>query len=1196
MAEHLYLPALSKTETGMTIPSKGSWANQSSKIILDIANGIEITEKASKKGISSIPDIWARPLMFQSALRENSKHPLREKLTQEWRGLMSLLALAKYKKYDLSVHPVDLIPNQVFVRALKNLSPKGVQLEQGQVYNWIDPELKDPILLIKFKNVPIGAFSPTTLVYTGSDYAQLLLVKAPELKDFLIDANGYLVPPTKENDRAEIEFIGEWLGELNRRIGKVVNTNDSKAKQTVGNINGLVQDWLKDIRNLLGVPPDADIDAHGVKTSDQIEIRLSKSIKAFEEGRYNIYRFLLCSLIADETAGTLTKYSEISLDSTRNLTEYKEIVVINEKLLASGKKVWDPKSLKDLGGDSKNAINLYFKNPKGTQIDEEVTDFKGPDGKKAGMWIRPEMYFLSDYLLKAKSGDIIEEKETGLNFNQSSFVWPFRKEILNFFTPEDIVEKLQPKFNPDGSSVKFSINLPVSGNYYTIEKTYRYKGKQDGEGEIIETEVPVIELFPDYNGENWRRYYLLQSHVDSFVIAPFIASPNYVENNRQSSFTIDKVIHKVRIKQLSGDSVFPDGIEIFNTREDSLGLILINKYRNWNPENILQGSMEIGIDFGTSNTNVYFNEENTDGKRWCYNFPQYIRQLTASNESLRNETLNNSFIPIKPHELPIPTAVLNKYNTNEKPNLLLDYFIYFATSYKIPQNVYTNLKWEKENPDREDQGNARIDNTDEFIESLLFLIFLEVCRKSVKYITIGCSYPKAFSHSDRSRFGTLWREALEKLYRGEDRIINIYDSNNPDDIKKPFISGPFLMTEGIAAGYFFANPGKFSSTKEKKIENATLASGAICLDVGGATTDISIWCDRTEIALFDTSILLAGKQICEYIRSKPELWNILFAADGKGKIALNDKKNNEDQFAATLNMVLKAEEKVVYANLSRNIKNSALQSLMKTILLEFGALAYYTSLLCLKANEKSDNGSLLTKIQESGINLYWGGNGSKFISWLDFGSFTANSTCVKFLSTIFYYGLQVHNIDPHRNISQFASPEPKSEACGGLIVSDLTAREKLDAPQKKNSGSAEGGIIPLKFGKLGSESSNEGNVDHKSAIEFICGEIVELTDSSFLDSLTYINNKNLFIDQRTLVKNTTLTELEKFVEILNATASALGLLSQGNEIVLTDTIKATIKNDILNSFKSMQTKDVTKRRIQPVFIMEVTKLMQEIDK
>ncbi|HNW89222.1 MAG TPA: hypothetical protein PKN48_06135 [Bacteroidales bacterium] len=1214
MAEHLFLPTLSKTETGITPPEKGNWGNRESKIILDIANGIEITEKASKKGISSIPDIWARPLMFQSAIRQNSKHPLKQQLINEWRGLMSLLALAKYKKYDLTVCPVDLLAKQPFVKALISLSPKGIVLENnGQLYNWIDPDLKEPILVIKFKEVPIGSFSPATLIYTASDYSKLLLIKAPELKDFLIDVNGFLVPPTKETDKEEIEFIGEWLCEFKIRLGKVANTENSKAVQTVENINDLINDWLKEIRGypFINLPPDTPIKAKGVKPSDKIDIRIGngKSIKYFEEGKYRIYQYLLCPLIIDETFKKEEKYSEMTLDSTRNLTEYKEIVVICEKLLVTGKRIWDPYSLKDLGGDAPNALMRYFKEPCGIKIDREAIDFKTQDGKKAGIWIRPELYFLSNYILKAKDGDFICANETKLNHN--AYVWPFKKEILNFFSPTEIRELLDPRIIPDGGSVKFSFSLPVSGTTLRIEKTYKLKGKQEGEGDILEVDVPVIEIFPDYNGANWRRYYIVQSHVDNFSITPFLVTPDYTETNRLSNFIVDKDNHKVRIKELKGDGTFPDGIEIINSTEEPIGLILIDKYKNWKfddengepngaakPDGVLRNtSMEIGIDFGTSNSNVYFIKGKNAGERWCYNFPKYIRQLTSSNDSLRHETLNNSFIPTKKHKLPIPTALLNKFNTHEKPTLILDYFIFFANSYKIPENVFTNLKWEQDAQDKDLQKKTRVDNTDWFIESLLFLIFLEVCKENIEILSIGCSYPKAFSPSDRSRFGRLWKDSLRRLYSGADRIINVFDENNPDDNQKPIIRGPFLMTEGIAAGYFFANPKKFISTKEREIAEATLASGAICLDVGGATTDISIWCDKTEMALYDTSILLAGKEICEYIRSKPELWTILFSPDNGGKTALTEKKNNEDQFAATLNMILKNEEKDVFTNLSKNIKNNALQSLMKIILIEFGALAYYTALLCLKANEKSDNNSLITKIQESGINLYWGGNGAKFISWLDFGLFNTNSTCVKFLNTVFYYGLNVHDITPHENILQFASPEPKSEACGGLIVSEPSQREVLGSEFKKDSASPTGGgVIKLNTASIKGDHKSEIATDEKTSLEFVCGEKIELTDGSIFDSTQYINNKNLFVGNKTLLKNTTLYELEMFVNIINGTAVALGLLNQGSEVVLNDSIKAVIKNDILNTFKTMQTKDAAQRRIQPVFMMEVIKLMQEIEK
>lgn len=1204
MTEHLFLPTLSKTETGITLPKKGQWADMGSKIILDIANGIEITEKASKRGISSIPDIWARPLMFQSAIRQNSKHPLKERLINEWRGLMSLLALSDFKKYDLTVVPVELLRNpkikneikskSIFVNALLSLAPKGIQLESDQKYYWIDPELEDPILIIKLKGVPIGSFSPSTLVYTGSDYANLLSIKAPELKDFLIDSNGYLIPPSKDSDIEEISFIGKWLFELDKNLGKLTSdVEDKKGKQTYVNISELINNWLDEIRIKLGEAPDYKFEkVVGVKVAEQIDNKLGKTLKFIEEDKYKIYQLLLKPIVTKESDVNREKRSGMTLDYSRNLTDYKEIIIINEKLLISGKKIWDTKSLKDLEGDSKFAIKKYFSSGWGTKIDNLVIDTKTEDGKKAGIWIRPELYFLSNKLLKAKDGDFFVEKET--SWNPNDYVWPFKKEIFNFFTPSQIIEILKPKFILEGDYVRFLFTLPVSSYEVQIEKTYR-KAAHEGEGEIVEMNVPVIEIFPDYIGQNWRRYYLLQSHFENLSIIPFVPTTDYKLNNRVSNISIEKKDHRVRISELRGDDVFPEGIEILSHNNEPIGLILINKFANRDKvsDNVLKDTMEIGIDFGTSNTNIYYKHGNLEGFKWEFDFPRYIRQISFSDSKLRAEILNNSFIPTKITGLPIPTALLNNYNTLEEPSLLLDYFIFFANGYKIPQNVYTNLKWESEDNAHKDKKSL-IKNTDWFIESLLFLIFLDICNKNIDNVIIGFSYPKAFSQTDRSRFGIIWNDALSKLYNGEDRIVNVYDINNPNGNNKPSIQVPYKLTEGIAAGYFFSNPNKFNSKEIKKIDKATLTTGAICLDVGGATTDISIWCERADnldIALFDTSVLIAGKEICEYIRSKPELWNLLFSPDAKN--ALFEKKNSEDQFAAMLNMILKSEEKDVFTNLSKNIKNSDLQALMKIILIEFGAIAYYTSMLCIKANLKSDNQSLMTRIMESGINLYWGGNGAKFISWLDFGLFNVNSTCVRFLNTIFYYGLVSHEIEPHDNILQFASPEPKSEACGGLIFSDPTQRE---GSKKSNSGTQTGSIVKLNIQGITNIAKNINIIDDNTFVEFVCGEKIELTDSTILDSLYSIDNMNLFIDKKTILKNTTLSELIMFIEILNKTAVALGLLNQGDEIDLNEIITANIRIDILESFKTMQKKDAVERRIEPIFIMEVKKLIQEIGK
>src|SRR5690349_2155544 len=94
--KHLYLP---KILAGANIDepvSNSLWEEKQKTFVLAIRDGSEIDETAQTRGVSSIPDIYARPLTFLSALR-SEKHPLRKRIVQEWRGLLSLLALHKVK-------------------------------------------------------------------------------------------------------------------------------------------------------------------------------------------------------------------------------------------------------------------------------------------------------------------------------------------------------------------------------------------------------------------------------------------------------------------------------------------------------------------------------------------------------------------------------------------------------------------------------------------------------------------------------------------------------------------------------------------------------------------------------------------------------------------------------------------------------------------------------------------------------------------------------------------------------------------------------------------------------------------------------------------------------------------------------------------------------------------------------------------
>src|SRR4051794_30605633 len=93
MAKHLYLPPVT-SDANLNEPAHiGQWEQNEPRILNALSQGLSVDEKAKSRGVSSVPDVWARPLTFQSAIRPASHHPLKKQLLNEWRCLMSLLAL-----------------------------------------------------------------------------------------------------------------------------------------------------------------------------------------------------------------------------------------------------------------------------------------------------------------------------------------------------------------------------------------------------------------------------------------------------------------------------------------------------------------------------------------------------------------------------------------------------------------------------------------------------------------------------------------------------------------------------------------------------------------------------------------------------------------------------------------------------------------------------------------------------------------------------------------------------------------------------------------------------------------------------------------------------------------------------------------------------------------------------------------------
>jgi len=1148
MAKHLYLPVL--VDANISEPERsGHWYAYDRKILLGIADGIVVDESARIRGVSSVPDPWARAIMFRAAIRPGSRHPLRRRLLQEWRGLLSVLALHPLHSYPVEIVPVALERRGRFAEALRRLKPSPVQLERGKKYDWTD------VLMVRVNGVTVGALSPATLVYTGADYAARLR----ETGFPLADAEGFLRPPETQDERV---YLMKWLHGLKTRLngGILFRAEENPDGGVVQDLNRLLNDWLGELAGETGV---SEADAWETAEIRVAEAAVEPAAETRLLERYAVYRELLRPL---EWGGRRDRHSELGLRVQRNRPGFSEVVVISAHLLMSDARVWDTRRLLHLGGDVKTAMERHFSEASGTVIDREDIS------RHQAIWIRPERYFLTDTLLEPREGSTFLATEEGEMNAGRRFVMPFTRQILDFFTPEFIRDELRPAFRETDTEVLFSFTLPVGRGTQRIERAYRKKGSAPGAGTVRAVEPPVLDLFPGYLGAEWRRYYLFQAGAADLQAVPLTGDPAYVAAVREHVHPETRA--RVRLTELSGDTVMKDGLRAAAPFPEALELVAVDTHQ---PAGLvllgtagepaeLSRSWRVGVDFGTSNTNVYRKDaEAENAERWSFRFPRYLRPVTAVADAVRDPLLEQYFVPNRVVELPVP-SLLRIHQDTRREHMLLDYGIPFGWEYRLPPQVYTNLKWE-------DQDRR----TEYFLQSLFFLLLVEVSAERVRTVDLACSYPKAFSMNASSIFRGEVERVLRGLLHEPGRVLG---RGAERELRKTVVMGPLFEVEGVAAGEFFASKQTISDPRQ--VANKQIA--AVCLDVGGGTTDISIW-SRNQI-IFDASVQLAGRQISRLLQRNLSLLEKLFTEEAAA--ALHEKQNEPALFASRLNVVLRKEEGRVSDMLLKHATHPEVVWLRRMLALEFSALAFFSAALIGAAARTGQGGDLLGDIADSGIKLHWGGNAAKLINWIDFGRYDQEGIAARLLNAMLFNGLKdAGAVAQSSQLGQLQSPGHKSEAAGGLVVMRLNRVGAEPRPSRTPDDEMELPSGPPSSG-AGGGGDAAGPVSFEGAV--VCGENVALDgrDLRFLDP---IGEKVLFGGGRTHFRRTSLERLGRFLEIFNHFGVRYGLLTDDSRIQLDDHAQF-IRDRTRSELVEAASMPDGQRSVEPVLVSEVRLLME----
>jgi hypothetical protein len=218
-----------------TPSSAGVWVGDTGVALGKLAQCLDVQQlKDNIRSIDSIPDVWARPLLFKTALF-NDTHPLHTKAKTEWRGLLAMLALKERLCLPLYIKPLAVTKDSPsdFVKVVYQLRPTAELdtdwTEVNLLFYGSEPQSSQE------RGDAIGMTSPATLVCTTAELKGLPDDRVPWVQ------NGILSDPCKCDD-VDKNALRYWLSEL-KGNELLIKYGESK----IGHLARSIDEFMKDL-------------------------------------------------------------------------------------------------------------------------------------------------------------------------------------------------------------------------------------------------------------------------------------------------------------------------------------------------------------------------------------------------------------------------------------------------------------------------------------------------------------------------------------------------------------------------------------------------------------------------------------------------------------------------------------------------------------------------------------------------------------------------------------------------------------------------------------------------------------------------------------------------------------------------------------------------------------------------------------
>ena len=897
----------------------------------DIAAGL-VTDIGDYFNVDAIPDVWARPLLFEMALFDPN-HQLHERVVGEWRGLATIIALHEWRNLDVAAIRVNLGEiKDDFGEVAKKLAPTKAlftEVDWNTLYVWT------------YNDRAIGVTSPTTLFCTAHD------CRAHRIPWFngkrLCDPTKVDVGGGKTEDvlsTQEREAVAAWIEHLTSNLRNQRGEKDDAL-------------WTDLLERLQSFSDDL---VGGGSTSDH-------SIRQDALGIVDHPIFKHLDEVPRRPKPSL-KDSHVVLASLREegyAPEAPHLLVIDKSIADQ----WgvSPKDVVVWGHETLDSIIPYGglsgvrKSIKGEPLQEI-------EWRKAGDFFTEKLviFELGD---NAAAFDNVLPIE-GARRVKGSPVPPIKAELLHYFPPEDLAKRIE--FATVGKDIEVQIRLELSGQQgtqpFTIRRRYERKDTV-----IIEL-PPVLEIWPDFVSDAWHEYYTLYKGLGKFYATPF-PTPEEIKavEGRYGEIT----------EEVTLNESFPEAMVCYDPQDlqEPQGLLLLDPPRNIATRE--SAKWRVGLDFGTTSTLVYIHDEQAARE---ITFDNRLRQIIKSEGAERESQATRRFVPADEQTLPFNSfyEIFDEPEFGSRP-LLQGHIMYInarrrtakgsgnsnSTAKQYPV-VYMDLKW----------SYRKIDKVlaKQFVEQVVLQVRAEAAAHGVSDIDWVYSTPSSFSRSQERYTARVWEDIVGKQ--------------------------PDRRTESLATAVYF-----------RKVHGASTNRGALCIDIGGTSSDIAVWQNNKVRA--QSSVKFASRKI--FVES-------LIHSKYKNSLSKIIGLRPEDINDIEIVLISILSNKDIGNKLKSYGESDGIKDIQKYIVLGSCGLFYYTGLIIKRLIEAGKYDSELPYI-------YLAGNGSRMFNWLDHGEFAVDAEVAALFNTVV---AAASGLEPGElKITMTPTEKSKHEVAAGLV-------------------------------------------------------------------------------------------------------------------------------------------------------------------